>query len=111
MPNSKENSLTELQAEWLAVLKACASSGQSMVAYAKANNLGVKDLYSWKKVLVTKGFLQGTRSSGFVKAAIKNPVTQEGNFTIVLPNGVSVVIPAVTDEVKLADLLRSVMQL
>ncbi len=111
MSNSEENNITELQAEWLAVLKSCESSGQSMVAYARDNDLIVKDLYTWKKVLVTKGILPRTQSAGFVKAAITKPMSQAGHCRIILPNGISVLIPEVADEAGLMDLLRSVMQL
>lgn len=111
MSDIEENPVTELQAEWLSVLKACESSGQSMVAYAKANNLIVKDLYTWKKVLVTKGILPRTQSAGFAKAAIKIPTNHRSECRIILPNGVAVVMPHVSDEISLLVLLRSVMQL
>jgi len=111
MSNNDENNITELQAEWLAVLKACEASGQSMVAYAKDNNLTVKDLYTWKKVLVTKGLLPRNESRGFVKAIVKMPVSHIGECRLILPNGIVVIIENVADEPSLMGLLRSVMQL
>ena len=83
MSNIEENPITELQAEWLAVLKACESSGQSMAAYARANNLVVKDLYKWKQVLVTKGISPRTQSVRFVKATIKKKPNHENECRVV----------------------------
>ena len=111
MSNIEENPITEQQAEWLAVLKACESSGQSMAAYARANNLVVKDLYKWKQVLVTKGILPRTQSVRFVKATIKKKPNHENECRVVLPNGVAVVMPHIFDETSLLTLLRSVKQL
>jgi len=111
MSNIEENTLTERQAEWLAVLKACESSGKSMAAYARENDLVVKELYKWKTVLVTKGVLPQTQSTGFMKAKIKTPLSPAGNCRIILPNGVAVVMPEVADEASFLDLLRRVMQL
>jgi len=82
-----------------------------MVAYARDNNLTVKDLYTWKKVLVTKGLLPRTESRGFTKAIIKTPVSHVGGCRVLLPNGIAVVMPNIIDETGLQDLLRSVMQL
>jgi len=111
MSHIEENNLTERQAEWLAILKACQSSGKSMAAYARDNDLVVKDLYTWKTVLVTKGILSRTDSVGFVKAMIKKPVSHAGEYRVELPNGITVVMPGVADEAGLMNLLRSVMQL
>ena len=111
MSDNEEINITELQAKWLAVLKACESSGQSMVAYARDNDLIVKDLYTWKKVLVSKGILPHPGARQFSKVIVEDPVTLAHECRIVFPNGISVIMAGVTDELALNKILRSAMYL
>ena len=111
MSDIQENNLTELQADWLATLQACKSSGKSMVAYARDNDLIVKDLYTWKKVLIAKGLLPQTHTPRFTKANIQHSTDLGHECRIILPNGVTVVIFGNAGEMSLTRLLSSVMKI
>jgi len=105
MSHIEENNLTELQENWLATLQACNTSGKSMVAYARDNDLIVKDLYTWKEVLIAKGLLPQTHKPRFTKAVIQNSNRLSDECRIIFPNGVTVVISGNAGEINLTSLL------
>ena len=111
MSTIDENNLTELQADWLTTLQACKTSGKSMVAYARDNDLIVKDLYTWKKVLIAKGLLPQNHTPRFTKAVIENSNRLSDECRIILPNGVTVVLSGNAREMSLTNLLNSVMKI
>jgi len=109
MINKPEHNLTVQQRHWLEKLNACNASGQSMKAFATSEGLNLHDLYSWKKTLVKKGVLPRTRAPRFQAVQIKETTGYE--CRIVLPNGVTVIFPRGAQEMSLAILLHSAMQL
>ena len=80
--------ITERQQFWLDHLKAADDQGMTLVAYAKDNDLKVKDLYQWKTSLTRRGFWAAstvTKSADFVAVKTKSPSTL---CSLVLPNGI-----------------------
>lgn len=79
-----DKTITERQQYWLDHLKAADAGGISLVQYAEANELKVKDLYQWKTSLTKRGFWASSPSS-FVAVKAK-PSTAV--CSMVLPNGI-----------------------
>ena len=87
-------SITERQQYWLDHLKAAEAQSLTLVSYAKANDLKVKDLYQWKTSLTQRGFWmtptppkssKSSKSSGFVAVKAK---PSSAVCSLVLPNGI-----------------------
>ena len=55
----RRSEITERQQHWLNHIKAADASKGSLVAYAAAHDLKVKDLYQWKTTLARRGLLPG----------------------------------------------------
>jgi hypothetical protein len=98
MPKSK-TPLTKRQRYWLRHINAADASDGTLVAYAKAHKLKVRDLYQWKTALGRRGLLQAKRakpaSPSFVpvKPAAAptpplSPMSAGAQCTVTLPNGV-----------------------
>ena len=49
--------ITERQQYWLDHIRAADAFDGSLVEYAKAEGMKVKDLYQWKTVLIRRGFV------------------------------------------------------
>ncbi len=49
--------ITERQQYWLDHIRAADAFDGTLVEYAKAEGLKVKDLYQWKTVLIRRGFV------------------------------------------------------
>ncbi len=109
MTNKPEHKLTIQQSEWLEKLKACDASGKSMKAFARSEGLNIQDLYSWKKTLVKKGVLPRSRTPRFQRVQIMDATGYE--CRILLPNGITVVLPGGAQDMNLANILHSAMQL
>jgi len=109
MTNKPEHKLTIQQSEWLEKIKACDASGKSMKAFAVSEGLNIQDLYSWKKTLVKKGALPRTRTPRFHPVQIMDTIGYE--CRILLPNGVTVILPGGVHDMSLANILHSAMQL
>jgi hypothetical protein len=79
-----DKSITERQQYWLNHLKAADAADISLVQYAEANELKVKDLYQWKTSLTKRGFWASSASKFIaVKAKPSSAVC-----SMVLPNGI-----------------------
>ena len=83
--------ITERQQYWLDHIQAADEFEGTLVAYAKAESLKVKDLYQWKTLLARRGIIDGkaAKQKAFV------PVRETTNSTevaLVLPNGVRIEI-------------------
>lgn len=79
-----DKTITERQQYWLDHLKSAEDTGSSLVDYANANDLKVKDLYQWKTSLVKRGLLSSPGSAFIaVKARPSSAVC-----SLVLPNGI-----------------------
>lgn len=81
--------ITKRQRYWLNHIKAADASDGSLVAYAAAHQLKVKDLYQWKTALARRGFLPSKRSEpAFVPVAPAPPAVLGAGCKVTLPNGV-----------------------
>lgn len=98
--------LTERQQYWLQHIRACEHAGQGMKAYAQAQDLDIKSLYSWKKALVKKGVLPRTRPTRFQQAQVVAPAISS-EWQITLPNGVSVAFVGAVDTSTLTTVLNT----
>ena len=112
---AEEAGLTERQRYWRDHLAACAASGQTTKAYAKAHGLSVSMMYSWRKELVTRGVLArrpgGHEPRGFDRVRVVDSVRSPGTWHIVLPNGVEVGFSGVVVEATLDAVLRAAKRL
>ena len=62
--------ISERQKYWLDHIKAADASDGTLVAYAAAHGLKVKELYQWKTVFARRGLLAGkARKPAFVAVA------------------------------------------
>lgn len=109
MADKPEQALTVQQSDWLEKLKACNASGKSMKAYAASEGLSIQDLYTWKKTLVKKGVLPRSRSPRFQQVQIVDTIGSE--CRILLPNGVTVILPVGAHDMSLENILHSAKQL
>ena len=81
--------ITKRQQQWLDHINAADASDGSLVAYAAAHKLKVKDLYQWKTVLSRRGLLpKQSAKSSFVPVTIPPVPTPCTSCHITLPNGV-----------------------
>ncbi len=97
--------LTERQQYWLTLIHACEASGQGMKAYARAHDLDIKALYSWKKALVKKGVLPRTRAARFQRVEVATVV--ESHWQVQLPNGVAITFAGAVDAGTLTTVLNT----
>jgi len=109
MTDTPEHKLTTQQSDWLEKLNACKASGKSMKAFAISKGLDIQDLYSWKKILVKKGVLPRSRTPRFQQVQIMDTTGYE--YRILLPNGVTVILPSGAHDINLENILHSAKQL
>ncbi len=109
MTDKSEQKLTVQQSNWLEKLKACKASGKSMKAFAVSEGLNLQDLYSWKKTLVKKGVLPRSRPPRFQPVQIRDAAGNE--YRLLLPNGVTVILPSGAHAMSLENILHSAKQL
>lgn len=99
--------ITERQQLWLDHIKAADASDGSLVAYATAHDLKVKDLYQWKTVLARRGLLPGkTRKPAFVPVA-RPSSSLPTSCSITLRNGVRLQFAGHLDAVMLGEILSA----
>jgi len=108
MINKTNQKLTAQQSDWLEKIIACNASGKSMKAFSLSEGLDLQDLYSWKKTLVKKGALPRTRPSRFQAVQIKD--TTEYECRLLLPNGITVILPGGDNNISLVNILHSAKQ-
>ena len=75
--------ITERQQYWLNHLTAAHDSNGTVIEYAEANGLKVKDLYQWKTLLAKRGHWT-TPACGFVPISSNR---SRSSCCLVLPNG------------------------
>ena len=81
--------ITKRQQQWLNHINAADASNNSLVAYAAAHKLKVKDLYQWKTVLGRRGLLPGKPAkSSFVPVNVPPAGVPCTSCNITLSNGV-----------------------
>ena len=96
MANTKP-AITERQQFWLDHIKAAAASNGTLVDYAAARELKVRDLYQWKRKLIGLGLLPGKRGkAAFVPVAMSTRPPRSGCL-VTLRNGVQVQINGEAD--------------
>jgi hypothetical protein len=97
--------LTDRQRYWLEHVQACEASGKSMVEYAASQDIGVRDMYAGKKILVNKGVLPTTQPTRFQRVQVME-ATVSNQWRIGLPNGVSVAFAGEVDSRTLTTVLN-----
>lgn len=96
--------LTEKQREWLAHIRACESSGDTMRAYAQARGVGLRTFYSWKYRL---GVLDGGEPTpDFRRVAIRMAGSGDQAVRVRLPNGVVIEAGTGVDVHRLSALVK-----
>lgn len=103
----RRSEITERQQAWLDHIKAADASDGSLVAYAAAHDLKVKDLYQWKTALARRGLLPGkTRKPAFVPVARRSS-SLPTSCSITLRNGVRVQFAGDLDAAMLGQILSA----
>jgi hypothetical protein len=97
--------VTERQRYWLEHVQACEASGKSMVEYAASQDIGVRDMYAGKKILVNKGVLPATQPTRFQRVQVMEAAASN-QWRIGLPNGVSVAFAGEVDARALTTVLN-----
>lgn len=91
-----DKSMSDRQRYWLGQVKAADMSDGTIVDYARAHKLKVKDLYQWKTKLIKLGFYgSASLSSNFVPVRPLKPTLAAlslspsvSGCTVIYPNGV-----------------------
>lgn len=84
----RRTEITERQQYWLEHIKAAQASKGTLVAYAAAHDLKVKDLYQWKTALARRGLLPGKSAKAAFVPVATAPLATQTSCSISLPNGV-----------------------
>lgn len=116
MAQQDTDNLTDKQHHWFKHIQASESAGQGMKAYAGQQDIDIKTLYHWKKVLVKKGVLPRTRKPRtpavtFQRAQIIDKSTADNQWNIRLPNGIQIGWAGAVNEAELALVLKTVVRL
>lgn len=102
----RRSEITDRQQHWLNHIKAADASNGSLVAYAAAHDLKVKDLYQWKTALARRGLLPGkTAKPTFVP--VTTPPAASTSCSITLPNGVRLQFAGHLDAAALGQILSA----
>jgi len=104
--------ITKRQQHWLDHIKAADGSEGTLVAYAAAHKLKVKDLYQWKTVLTHRGFLPAKKSvAAFVPVAASPPNVRNTSCNVTLPNGVRLQFTGELDGAVLREIMTAASRL
>ena len=107
-----KKSITKRQQHWLDHLKAAEASTGTLVAYAGAHKLKVKDLYQWKTALTRSGFLPEKKpKAAFVQVDTAPASVSPTSCNVTLPNGVRVVFTGNLDGVSLREIMTAASRL
>ncbi|MBA3562420.1 MAG: hypothetical protein H0W33_00120 [Gammaproteobacteria bacterium] len=102
--------LSERQQYWLEHITAADASDGTLVAYAAAHELNVKDLYQWKTAFARRGVLPGKAGKrAFVRVATPPPpaAALPTSCSITLPNGVRLQVAGALDATMLGEVLTA----
>ncbi len=111
MPKPKPP-ITKRQQQWLDHINAADASDDSLVAYAAAHKLKVKDLYQWKTVLGRRGLLPGKRATSSFVPVMQPPVaTPCTSCNITLPNGVRLQLTGDLNSLSLREIMTAASRL
>ena len=107
-----KKTITKRQQHWLGHIKAAEASGGTLVAYASAHKLKVKDLYQWKTALSHRGFLPENKPKpAFVPVATLPANVSLTHCDVTLPNGVCVQFAGKLDSVSLREIMTAASRL
>ena len=107
MARSKKT-ITKRQQHWLDHIRAAETSADTLVAYAAAHKLKVKDLYQWKTALTRRGFLPEKKPKpAFVPVATAPAKDCPTRCDVTLSNGVRVQITGNLDSVSLREIMTA----
>lgn len=103
-----KKSITKRQQYWLDHIKAAEASGGTLVAYASAHKLKVKDLYQWKTALTRRGFLLEKKPKpAFVPVATAPANVSPTRCDVTLPNGVRIQFAGKLDSLSLREIMTA----
>lgn len=103
-----KKAITKRQQHWLDHIKAAEASAGTLVAYAAAHKLKVKDLYQWKTALTRRGFLAKKKpKAAFVLVATAPANVSLASCNVTLPNGVRVQFTGNLDGVSLREIMTA----
>ena len=104
--------ITKRQRQWLDHINAADASDGSLIAYAAAHKLKVKDLYQWKTVLGRRGLLPGKPAkSSFVPVTIPSVAPPCTSCNITLPNGVRLQFTGDLNSMSLREIMTAASRL
>ena len=104
-----ELGLSAKQQYWLERIRECEESGQTTKAYAEAQSLSVKTVYTWRKRLVQRGLWPG-REERFQQVQLTGLARSSGEWRITLPNGVQVEFSGSVDGTAVSVVLTAAMR-
>ena len=104
--------ITRRQQHWLDHIKAADASDGTLVAYAAAHKLKVKDLYQWKTALARRGLLPSKEPKpAFVAVAPPPQEVRRTSCSITLPNGVRLQLTGNLDGPSLSEIITAASRL
>ena len=103
----RRSKITERQQHWLNHINAADASKGSLVAYAAAHDLKVKDLYQWKTALARRGLLPGKSAKAAFVPVATPPAAPPISCSISLPNGVRLQFTGDLDAVSVSQILTA----
>lgn len=104
--------ITKRQQHWLNHIKAADASDGTLVAYAAAHKLKVKDLYQWKTALARRGLLPGKDPRpAFVAVATPTQAVSRTSCSVTLPNGVRLQFAGDLDGASLREIMTAASRL
>jgi len=106
-----KKTITKRQQHWLDHLKAAEVSAGTLVAYAAAHKLKVKDLYQWKTALIRRGFLPENKPKAAFVPVANAPEVPPSGCNVTLPNGVRVQFTGNLDSVSLHEIMTAASRL
>ncbi len=99
--------LTKRQRYWLNHIKAADASEGTLVAYAAAHDLKVKDLYQWKTTLSRRGLLPVKAAKRAFVPVATSPAAPAASCSISLPNGVRLQFTGEVDAASVSQILAT----
>ncbi len=102
-------SLTDKQRYWLTHVERCEATGSTMVAYARAQSLDLKQFYNWKMRLNRLGILtQPAKSVAFKRVTVRPKQEFGAGCRIECPNGTRIEVGVGCDPVWLNLIFKAV---
>ncbi len=103
----RQSKTTDRQQYWLNHIKAADASQGTLVAYAAAHDLKVKDLYQWKTTLSRRGLLPVKAAKRAFVPVATSPAAPAASCSISLPNGVRLQFTGELDAASVSEILTA----